>query len=125
MSVRGDERMVAFANDHEVAAADEHRLVTPAVRGVHAMEPVALRMAKAEIVDLFEIGLGRRTIGIVFVRRIARPVAGRRQHFADHEAIGGKPRRQNVDDLARCVAAAADLEAAVARTDERRGAVDG
>jgi len=46
------------------------------------------------------------------VRRIAGPVAGRCEDLANEEPIGRKTRRDDVDDLPRGIAAAADFKAA-------------
>src|SRR5439155_1279139 len=56
VAVRGDERVIPFADDDEIAVAHRHRVVVPPIRRVDAVEAVAVRMAKAEVVDLFEIG---------------------------------------------------------------------
>ena len=70
-------------------------------------------MFEPVVINFFELHFARRPIDIVLVRRITRPVARRREDLADQQAIGGKVRRHDVDDLARGVAAAANLEAAV------------
>ena len=75
---------------------------------------------EAVVVRFLEVGLDRRVVLVVLVRRIAGPVAGRREHLAHEQAIGGRGRRQDVDDLARGIAAAPHLEAAVRRTDHPR-----
>ena len=65
---------------------------------------------KPVVVHLFKLDFARRPVHIVLVRRVTRPVTRGRVDLADQQAIGRKRRRHDVDDLARCVTAAADFE---------------
>src|SRR5262245_57612200 len=118
--MRCNKRVIAVAHGHDVAVRDLYRFVAPA--GVHALESVAGAVAEAEVVHLVEVYLPRWIVGVVLVRRIARPVAARRVDLAQQQAIRRKLRPDDVDDLARGIAAAADLEAAVAWPDDARRA---
>ena len=60
-------------------------------------------------------------MAIVLVRRVAGPVARRRQHLTHQQPIGGGRRRQDVDDLPRRVAAAAHFQSALRRRDHPAG----
>ena len=119
VSVGGHERVIAAAHRDDVAVRDADRCIAPL--SIDAMEAVTVRVAVAEIVDLVEIGLARRIVDVVLVRRIAGPVAARREHLAHQQTVGRKGRRHDVDDLAGGVAAAANLLAAIARLDDARG----
>jgi hypothetical protein len=50
-------------------------------------------------------------VHVVFVGRIARPASAWSIDFDDQQAVGGEVRLENVIDLSRCVAAAADANA--------------
>src|SRR5262245_10444265 len=115
-----NKRVIAVAHRHHIAVRHPYRLVAPA--GVHALEPVAGALAEAEVVHLVEVHLPRWIVDVVLVRRIARPVAARRVDLAQQQTICRELRPDDVDDRARGIAAAADLEAAVARPDDARRA---
>jgi hypothetical protein len=78
--------VIAVRNEHDVTAADLFEHLDRALRGaVHAVIAEASGIAWAggdlEVVDLLERRLDRRLL-VVLVRRVARPVAARRDHLA-------------------------------------------
>ena len=67
--------------------------------------------AHLEVVDLFEFGLVRVGL-VVLVRRVRRPVAGRRQYLAGDQPVRVERRRHaKVDHPPRAVPGAADSTA--------------
>ena len=90
--------METVGNQNNVAKPNFQQLVRRAlVRGVAAevsnrvcftaglIGPV---VGNLEVVDLFEVGFFARNVGVVFVGRDSRPVAGRNQHLDGDHAVG-------------------------------------
>jgi hypothetical protein len=107
---RGRDRVVAARDQHDVAVAHGQRLVERAVGGVHALEREPLRRADAVVVGLLEEGLLGHRVAVVLVRRVARPVPGRREHLADEQRVGRLVGHQDRADRALVRAVAAGLD---------------
>ena len=75
---------------------------------------------RAEVVRLLEHDLTRRVILVVLVRRVARPVARRREDLDHEETLRGEVGLQEMVDLPRRVAGAAHLDLDVGGLDELR-----
>ena len=101
VAVRHDHRVVAARHHDDVVILDGHRLVERAIVGVDALEREALRRIEPVIVRFLERALGGHRVGVVLVRRIARRMAGRRDHLDDQQRLGGLVLRQDVADVAR------------------------
>src|SRR5580704_1357477 len=84
------------------------------------LEGEAFVIAETEIINLVEIGFGRHVVDVVFVRREARPIATGRVDLDHHQFVGREGRGDYIDDLARGVAAAAQVGGDVFRLDEAR-----
>jgi hypothetical protein len=67
--MRCNKRVIAVADRDDVAVRDAERVVAPLA--IDALEAVSVRIPVTEIVDLLEIDLPRRVVGVVLVRRIA------------------------------------------------------
>ena len=118
--------VVAPRHEHDLAVADGDRLVDRAVRRVDALERETVRRSDAVVVGLLEIRLARRVVDVVLVRRIAGPVAGRRDDLRYEQGLGRRLLHQDVVDLARLTAAAARLVPHVLRCEQAKvGAADG
>ena len=108
---RGDRRaVIAVRHQHHVAGADLFEHLDRAVR--RAVDPVVAEAAGTvrargdlEVVDLLELGLGRRVL-VVLVRGVARPVAAGGDDLARDQRVG-------LEDA--CGAEVVHLPAAVAR----------
>src|SRR5581483_11615038 len=70
--------------------------------------------------DLLEHDLAGRPVLVVLVRRVARPVARRREHLDDEDPLGGEAGLDHVVDLPRRVAGAAYLDRDLVRPLEHR-----
>ena len=94
---RGDARAVVAAVDEEhVTVGDVQVEVDLAVDGVGAVEAKPIRVVRRravppdpEVVDLLVVD---RAVGVVAVRRVARPVAARRQQLDAHQLVGAVER---------------------------------
>ena len=104
------EGVIALRDEQQIAVVDDVGLVDPAVGGVEPLQAEAVGRIDPVVVDLFEIGLARHVADVVLVRRIGRPVAARGEDLDDQQAVGGKLGLDDVVDLARGVAGAADLD---------------
>src|SRR4051794_15242906 len=111
MAGRGDARAVIAARDEEgVAGLHDHGLVDLAVCGVRAVDAVPVLALDLEVVDLLELGLGLARL-VVLVRRVAGPVSLGREHLDADEPVGGElAGAEEVVQLARAGAGAADLD---------------
>src|SRR5215203_6023355 len=87
VAVRRADRVVAPRHEHDVAVLDRHRLVERAVVGVDALDGVALGRVEAVVIGLLEERLVRQRVAVMLVRRIARPMARRRDDLDDEEAV--------------------------------------
>jgi hypothetical protein len=105
-----DKRMIAVADDHQIAIGDRENAIRPSIGGVEALDAIPGGIGESVVIGLFEIGLNRRIVAIVFMRRIARPVSARCENLADEQPVRGRRGRQDVDDLSGRIAAAAYLE---------------
>ena len=108
--------MISGSNQHDVAVSHRHGPIGAAI--VQALHTIRVRVLEAVIVNFFELHFAGRPIDVVLVRRITRPVARRRKDFADEQPIGREPGWDDIDNLARGVAAAANFEAAVFGPDD-------
>ena len=115
--------MEAGGHEDDVAIRGCQRFVQRPVGRVDALEGEALGLCEAVEVDLLETRLGRRVFGVVLVRRIARPVATRREHLERDQATGLGGGRKEMVDPARGLAAATRLHDDLVRRHEG-GAVD-
>jgi hypothetical protein len=94
--VRRPDRVVAARHQHHVAVLDADGLVQAAVVGIDALEGEALGRVDAVIIGLLQRRLLGRNIAVVLMRRIARPVAGRRHRLDHQQALGRFGLRKDV-----------------------------
>ena len=99
VAVRRPDGMIAPRHQHDVPVRDCQSLVERAVVGIDALEGEALRRLQAVIVCLLEIRFVGQRVPVVLVRRIARPVAARRDDFDDQQALGLGVLGQDVADM--------------------------
>src|SRR5208337_2605822 len=85
-----------------------------------ALEGKTLWRVEPVIIGLFEIGYVRQRVAVVLVRRIARPVAARRDDLDHQQALGLGVLRQDVADMTRVGALAAGQRSDLARRDHPR-----
>src|SRR5207237_7501188 len=97
-------------DEYEIPVTDRPRLVDAVLRAVETLNAEGLRRRGAVVVDLLEDDLFRRTVLVVLVGRVARPVPGRRQDLDDEDPLGGKAGLDHVVDLPRRVASAANFD---------------
>src|SRR5215208_5449789 len=76
--------VVTLRYEHGIAIVERKRLVELAVLGVDPLQREALVGFDLVVVGLLEVPLARRVICVVFVGRVARPVAVRGQNL-DHQ----------------------------------------
>src|SRR5215208_5267251 len=120
VAVRRADRVVAPRHEHDVAVLDRHRLVERAVVGVDALDGVALGRVEAVVIGLLEERLVRQRVAVILVRRIARPMARRRDDLDDEEAVRRLGLGQDVLDVAGVRAGAARETLDRVRPDEPR-----
>ena len=72
------------------------------------------------MIDLLEHGLAGHRVDVVLVRRPARPVACRCDDLDEEEPVGREFGRDEVADVSRRMAGAADLEPDGCRIDDQR-----
>jgi hypothetical protein len=101
--------VVAARHQHGLAIAHRQRLVEAAVLAVDALQREATRRVDAEVVGLLEQRLGRQRVAVVLVRRVARPVPGRRVHLAHQQRLGPLAAHQDRVDRALLRAVPAGL----------------
>ena len=102
--------VIALGDQQQIAIVDDVGGVGLAVRGVEPLQPEAVRRVDAVVVDLFQVGLARHVVHVVLVGRIGGPVAAGREDLHHQQAVGGERRLDDVVDLARGVAGAANLD---------------
>src|ERR671911_2564933 len=117
-AVGGARRVVAERHEHEVAVADGHRDVDLMSRAVEPLNGERLRARGPVVVRLLEDDLAGRVVLVVLVWGIARPVAGRREHLDDEQALRWELRLEDVIDLPGRVAGAANLDLDIVRRDK-------
>src|ERR1700735_4114643 len=76
--------------------------------GIQVLEREASRLADTVIINLVQINFSRRVVQVMLVRRITRPITAGRVNLDDHELISREIRADDVDNLARGIAAAAE-----------------
>lgn len=81
-----------------------HQSVDAPVIGIYPLISVAFGAVDFVEVDFFEVGFQQRairrdTVYVVFVRRVARPVARRRVDFHAHQPLAVEARRDDTVDL--------------------------
>src|SRR5438094_4440366 len=96
---RGD-GVIAARHQDDVAVADLDRLVQRAVVGVDELHGEPLGPRRAVVVGLLKVGLARRVVGVVLVRRVAGPVAGRGQDLGHEQRLGRTVFHEDVVDRA-------------------------
>src|SRR5690606_7055674 len=111
VAVRRSDRMVATRHEHDVAILHRQGFIQRAIVGIDALESEALRRIQAMVVSLLERSFLPGHRRVVLVRRIARPVTGRRDHLDDEKTFGGLRVRKDVAHEARVAAFAAHLVA--------------
>src|SRR5271154_3797918 len=74
----------------------------------------SFRLADAIVINLIQIYFAGRIVHVVLVRRIARPIAAGRINFNDHQLIRWEGGRDDINDLARSISAAAQAAGYVA-----------
>ena len=112
--MRCNKWVISTSNQHDVPMLHGDGLVRIAI--VKPLKSVRIRVGEPVVVNLLEFDLTRRFVDVVLVRGIARPVARWREDLAQHQPVGGKRWWHDVDDLTGRVAATADLEPAIFRT---------
>src|SRR5262249_35077347 len=110
--------VVALGNEKEIAVADDVGVVNAAVGGGEALKTETIGWVDPVVVDLFEVGFRRKVADVVLVGWIAGPVATRGEHLDDEQAMSGELWLDDVVDLARRVAGAADLDLYVLGSDQ-------
>src|SRR6185312_10483316 len=109
VAVRRADGMIAARHEYDIAVFHAYGLIdTPVVR-VDALESKALRRVEPMVVDLLELRLGGRSIGVMLVRRIARPVSAGSDHLDDENPLGRLCLRQHVAHQAPVGALTPDL----------------
>ena len=114
-------RVVAFGHHDHVVVRHGHGFIQAAVVVIDALEGESLRWIDAVVIDLFELCFLRTSIVIVFVRRITRPVATRRQYLTDQQALGVRISEQDVANVPAVGVAAPGFELAVLGPDQAGG----
>src|SRR5581483_3091352 len=109
VAVRRAHGMVPARHQHDISVLHTDRLIDAAVIGVDALEREALRRVETVVVRLLELSLRRRHIGVVLVRRVARPVSSRGDDLHDEQPLGRLGLRQHVAYEAPVASLAADL----------------
>jgi hypothetical protein len=97
----------AAKNHHDVAVGHRDRLIDAEVVRVDALHGEARGLGEAVVVGFLELRFTRRAADIVFVRRITRPVAARRDYFGYQKAFSRLRLRENVAHVARVAAGSA------------------
>lgn len=82
---------MALRHQHEIVVRDGHGLVKRTVFGEYPLETEPLRRVQPVVIGLLQIGHVGEIILVMPVRRIRGPIAGRREHLRDQEAVGDIP----------------------------------
>src|SRR5256885_10037064 len=79
--------VIAARDKYDVAVADLDRFVQGAVVGVDELNCETLGSREPVVVRLLEVGLTRRVVGVVLVRRGARSIAPRGPELGDPQRL--------------------------------------
>src|SRR5918993_1343918 len=113
-------RVIPLRHQQQVAVVDHVGRVGLSVRGVEPLQPKSIRGVNPVVIDLLEIGLVRHVVHVMLVWRIGGPVAARCEDLHHEETISRERRFDDVVDLARRIARAADLNLHIVRRHQPR-----
>ena len=84
----GDDRMITVANQDHVTVACRYDKVATLIGRIQALMRERRRVIGAVVIDFVEVGFVGRMVHIVFVRRVARPVAAGRIDLDRDQVLG-------------------------------------
>src|SRR5215510_87996 len=112
--------VITFGYEHKLTVTHGQCCVDPAVGRVNFLNGIAIRMAYFVVVNLLQIDFIRRVVDVVFVRRIAGPVAAWSVDLDYEQSLSGKLRRQDMVDLPGGISSSTDFNRHVIRSNQTR-----
>src|SRR5918994_6118714 len=117
---RRRDHVVTLRHEHHIAVMERQGLVERAVFGIDSLQREAFVWTDLMVVRLLQVSLVRWVIPVVFVRRVARPVAVRGQDLAHKKPLRRSVLHQDRTYLPLHVASAAYLDLDILGPDQHR-----